>query len=1652
MNNFGEQFIDPKDIKPTAKDQSENRENINIVIDSGHEQESEISAGYLNDINSQINLEEHIIEEFSKTKDDKLRESLRDLRRLGEESLKTLSSKIVEIFNSSKLVVKLRDVYIEKRSISIHKELSVGNKLPKVDDYDSFLKLIQSDFWGSSANAASATFRANNALNSIAKRFPEKRKEIMEIWPELFRRETHCDTGLFDRQIKDIKEEEYNVIGDNDEKISYIKSCDDFTALTCLLNLNFAPKDIDVFEETIKRLDSLILKHPNLKELPDGITDQLFYACTKKPEEIMSDARRIDFLFNLWINKISIYSNKLTGSSMIPIFADRLQNCSEEETDKLLKMLLKNWSNSYDGGELNWLIEFLPLDKSHLKLINKKINSARGESSAVLLSLNRDKVSGKNIEKREYEVLLAAAESSRGGSEVIFLSNLIANYPDRLLGVEEAEIGNILDVMLKARQDRFDVDTLHCLTELMSRCYWPDNLKKKVYSANSISAITLNKIVTDLDDTSFDWLRNNQLLFSQLQIDFHKKAQNNDLRHYFYNVLDGKQQSDNLDDLIKSYGRSGVGFDFEELRALFLENRIDRKYIQYFIDQISNEQILTGLNSELINSVDKTWFLESALKYGKANNATEILRLLMIEGSINNQEKRQSILNSLSDNVLLKCDNYDSKKTAYGYGNEVASVSAQLFNDDLSDILSAEELLGLRKKIMLGALGFSNSENATLLTVHDRENITKAFPEEQERAEYLSKLFEKLISGQGNPYYSSIISFYFRKPESFLALDDARKQELENKIFNLNISNRSGSFLTLLPEMDTSQKEHFINCFENNFKLEAVDTNTFDSFCRSLTNVDEFSTNKEIYTRIYLKLLNDSNLKSEAASSLYKKEIVFSNNKIRDAFFDNIIRWPGIDGTSILESLASMKDQDKSFSLSNGEVKKISSSVMENRGLSPKFWKGYLQSPKENPTFYLDENIFRKGLNNIGNDCFRESGEEIVSFIKSLSGGEFEFAGDDAQTIIRKAFANSSKMENLEAFYKYDQALMENILTEGNYFNFSLEANVSYSEEYNHKLLDHIVNHNFSAPGINKFLNYLKNNDNLVMVDEFKKRLSKLDKDQINTGRMALLNYDFLNVAESKKFYQEITSSSTDNVRTQIINSIDVIGSMLSNRNNVEQLGQFLNKPKAGDTLNLKDISDFIEKYSKENKGRSVAVMLFAREYLPDRPLNEVIDRVASNLRKYGEIIENNSYKNVPEGFRASIGMEYEITSSTAKGYEELTSQASLKEDIARISQAARIGSGRDAVHEIATKPTDNPYLMLLEMKLLHDIEYIDLNFNRSENYQKGARGFHLTIGGEKGLTVDSETNFLQNTLLAASWGGIQSGETGHKVNGGRGVSLRGRDAEQSNNIAFFGKKTNSVELRSLSIDKEETLQRAVTTAFNGAIAIQAFKECFPRGSSEVLNLLETTDGQKSIDETIDSKDKKIADLARLWLALISQVNSTVKRHNESFIDNEMFGYLDDHDVWVDAADFGGEYNKKRFDSIIANIDPTLSLKEYAKTTEINRDDFFKSFSVDLSDKLIKINNLYLKPGTVSADDKDKKTNVFKGDHANAISMLETTKLGNSGIEYYDEDFLDKTVFDTAGEKRKGYYYLQGGSELMLTHAIQKSLIDFNSKIEKMLN
>ena len=613
----------------------------------------------------------------------------------------------------------------------------------------------------------------------------------------------------------------------------------------------------------------------------------------------------------------------------------------------------------------------------------------------------------------------------------------------------------------------------------------------------------------------------------------------------------------------------------------------------------------------------------------------------------------------------------------------------------------------------------------------------------------------------------------------------------------------------------------------------------------------------------------------------------------------------------------------------------------------------------------------------------------------------------------------------------------------------------------------------FASEIIAYYFNYRNNRKNVfdLICDKYSyspEFLKKIKEYVNNLGnkvdrsvfKSKLLQKDLLSGEELKAFYEEIRSEP--DLQSQVLLSAEVLGS-LSYTGDKEKIDKIFGPEEVETKKNLEFISSFVKKYPLQNKGRTIAVMLFSKEYLPDRSIGEIVEKVAGRLSKYERVLEQYQYKGIPAGLKASVGLEYEITHSTANGYKELTNR-DLKTDIVRLSEAAHIGNGADAVHEIATRPTDEPYLLFLEMQLLNDLEYIDLNFERSPEYQKGARGYHLTIGGETGLSVNANTNFLQNSILSAGWGGIYAGEVGKRVSGGRGVTLRGRSPNDGHNVKVFDNPTYSVELRSLSIDKIEPLQRAISTAYNGAIAIQALEK-YTDCSSDTINDFYESNSVKSSEKEFMEKlkessklkdgydsDPKNIKIIYAWAELVAETKEALEYHNNEFLTGETLGYLKKDGVWVDSEDFGGNYNRKRFDSVVSSIDSTLSVEEYVNSTKIDFNKLFSSFDVDLADSLTKVNNLYLKPGSrESGDEKNKKVKL-SGDQANTISMLEVTKFNNENLEHRDEAaYLKGTVFDTLGERREGYYYVQGGSEKMITHACQIALLNFNKKMEEIL-
>lgn len=465
-------------------------------------------------------------------------------------------------------------------------------------------------------------------------------------------------------------------------------------------------------------------------------------------------------------------------------------------------------------------------------------------------------------------------------------------------------------------------------------------------------------------------------------------------------------------------------------------------------------------------------------------------------------------------------------------------------------------------------------------------------------------------------------------------------------------------------------------------------------------------------------------------------------------------------------------------------------------------------------------------------------------------------------------------------------------------------------------------------------------------------------------------------------------------------------------------------------------IKKFIETYNISGKGHTIATLLMMREYREGEDFLPLLLRVEKNLVEYERIIADREPKNIPKGLRASIGMEYEITESTAHAYQKSSAGGDLREDMTKVSQFAGVGRGKDAVFEIATRPTDNPSLMLLEMKLLHDLGFVDFNFNRPD-YERGARGYHMTIGGERAIALDSKACFLQNALVISGWGGINAGRN---VDGLSPFSnIRERPTYDASRV--FENVEPGVEFRALSLDTTEPFERAVATCFYGAIAIQTVdKYAYLQDKDQLADILrdapspeqfyEILKDKKLLKETTDDAriKKMIFEWAKLQLGAIRDLTD----HNENFLQNEVYGYLNDRGEWVDALDFGGAANRERF---LAAVGSEQALKEYGRRSRIDPSELFNTTTA-LANKCTAITNLFIKASLEGG-----------GDITNATASLDTTKVGNS-IEDSDPRAKYSSIFDTHGRTRQGYYYIQGGSEKMLIHAMQKRLLEFNKAMQ----
>ena len=398
-----------------------------------------------------------------------------------------------------------------------------------------------------------------------------------------------------------------------------------------------------------------------------------------------------------------------------------------------------------------------------------------------------------------------------------------------------------------------------------------------------------------------------------------------------------------------------------------------------------------------------------------------------------------------------------------------------------------------------------------------------------------------------------------------------------------------------------------------------------------------------------------------------------------------------------------------------------------------------------------------------------------------------------------------------------------------------------------------------------------------------------------------------------KKFYNYIFENiSLEDSRTSILQLWEVFNVILKKKT-YDILDEIVEKEE-----NIgEEFKKFIEEHKISDKWKTILTLMITRginqsfaigkdKKTNTTDIKKMLLWVFDKFKRYKKIIDQ--YQKIP--IKTSIGIEYEDTSNIAIGYyqevkghenteneEAIINKARIKykSDIETLSAYSGISKWNDAVHEIATKPTDNPYLLLLELKLLEDLDFMDINFKK-EGYKKGWRTIHITLGWEYGIIYDKNANFIQNILNVSNLWWINLWEDVQKINNYSNIRDKGTDCE----TLFWEKKTVCTEYRALDINKAEQVERVLLSIFNLNTAKQVIDKYinkeFVNTLQENSDIYENLDSIEQLKKYIDKKNILVEEIkdqeiyTRLYefLRLQKDILGIITNHNINFMKNEI--------------------------------------------------------------------------------------------------------------------------------------------------------------------
>ncbi len=463
-----------------------------------------------------------------------------------------------------------------------------------------------------------------------------------------------------------------------------------------------------------------------------------------------------------------------------------------------------------------------------------------------------------------------------------------------------------------------------------------------------------------------------------------------------------------------------------------------------------------------------------------------------------------------------------------------------------------------------------------------------------------------------------------------------------------------------------------------------------------------------------------------------------------------------------------------------------------------------------------------------------------------------------------------------------------------------------------------------------------------------------------------LSRLDYLNSYSLKSFakfgaiiWEWLIKSSQDSISMKkYYNHLFKIISQEKNRSSILQISEIFNLILKNDNYHIFDelvehkfpiwtcFENFVNKHNISNKWRTILTLLIAREirnsfqiWKNDQNKEEVaydnvetmLQWVYQKLIKYSQIIDK--YDNLP--MKTSIWLEYEVTNSIAEWYkDEIWSD--YKQDISIMSEYAWIASWNDAVHEIATEPTDNPYLMILETQLLQDLDFLDLNFKK-QDYEKWSRWLHITCWWEYWVVLNKNAFFINNLLIWTNFWWLNTWKEINEINKYWYIREKWWDC----NVVFWEDITECVEYRWFSIDKFESLERLILSLFNLNMAKQIVEKHFWNRFDSFWLYRNYEEFEKKFSEKVENK--KDLKIAYLYLKLDSNIYSLIENHNNNFYTNEAID-LDNSEELMELIYFS------KSNWVIFNIFKIIDidLNYFKNLSDINNEkDFFNKLESD---------------------------------------------------------------------------------------------------------